>query len=332
MIYKAYTVNNKGQELHLQEIEAKPLEHMDCRIRVETCGICHSDIHMIDNNWKISKYPFVPGHEIVGRVVEIGKSVTHINLGDRVGVGWQSGACFSCDDCMAGNENLCDSNLGTIVGRDGGFAEHVKVDSRFAFKIPNSLESALASPLLCGGITVFSALKHAGMTYGGRIGVIGIGGLGHMAILFAKKLGNMVTAFTTSPDKAKFAESLGADEVVVKPGFKSKIKKKMNIIINTTHSDLDWSYYIHQLDSDGVLTFVGVPPTPMSLPVGSLLGKRKRVMASPIGGRKDIYEMLNLASEYKIHPIIEKYPISKINEAIQDVRENKVKYRAVLEL
>lgn len=331
MGFFSYSTQSKGSELVKIETNNRELTPFDCKIQVQTCGICHSDIHMIDNDWRISKFPLVAGHEIVGKIVELGSSVKHLKNGDRVGVGWQSGACMQCEDCVSGNENLCDTNEGTIVGRNGGFAEYVTVDSRFAFPIPDGLESAIASPLLCGGITVYSALKYAGMKYGGRIGVIGIGGLGHMAVLFAKKLGNRVTAFTTSEDKAEFAKELGADEVLVNPKSRDRVSKGLDIILNTTHNDLDWTYYTKQLGSDGTLSFVGVPPSSLNLSVGALLSKRKRIMASPIGGRKDIYEMLDLAADYRIFPVIEKFPIDRINEAIQKVRDNKIRYRAVLE-
>lgn len=260
----------------------------------------------------------------------MGSLVSHMKVGDRVGIGWQSGACMECKDCLRGNENLCSKNKGTIVGRHGGFGSHVQIDSRFCFKIPDELESAVASPLLCAGITVYSALRYAGMTSGQNIGIIGIGGLGHLAVQFAAKLGNRVTVFTTSPDKEKFALENGASEVVV--GTPKSTKNKLNIILNTTHNDLDWPRFLSLLDSDGTLTFVGVPPSTLSnVHVGMLLNKRLRIMGSPIGGRAMINEMLEIAAKHKIAPVIEKFPSSRANEAISKVRANKVRYRAVLE-
>lgn len=322
---------SKGNTLENFEYETSELGAHDCIIEVETCGICHSDIHMIDNDWRISKYPLVPGHEAVGRVIETGKHVSHLKKGDRVGVGWQAQACLECEDCLSGNENLCNQNIGTITGRHGGFASYLQVDSRFAFKIPNALESHIASPLLCAGITVYAALRYAGMSSGGHIGVIGIGGLGHLAVQFAQKLGNKVTVFTTSQDKAEYALSLGASEAIVNPEPKDKVKHKLNIILNTVPSDLNWNYYLEQLGSDGTLTFVGVPPKPIHLAIGALLGKRKRIMASPIGGRAMINEMLKVAAEHEVHPETEVFSWKDANLAITKVRENTIRYRAVLD-
>ncbi len=330
MKIQALAALNKQEELKDFSYESASLSENDCIVKVHTCGICHSDIHMIDNDWAIAKYPLVPGHEVVGVITEVGSLVSHMKVGDRVGIGWQSGACMECKDCLRGNENLCSKNKGTIVGRHGGFGSHVQIDSRFCFKIPDELESAVASPLLCAGITVYSALRYAGMTSGQNIGIIGIGGLGHLAVQFAAKLGNRVTVFTTSPDKEKFALENGASEVVV--GTPKSTKNKLNIILNTTHNDLDWPRFLSLLDSDGTLTFVGVPPSTLSnVHVGMLLNKRLRIMGSPIGGRAMINEMLEIAAKHKIAPVIEKFPSSRANEAISKVRANKVRYRAVLE-
>ncbi|MBK8399372.1 MAG: NAD(P)-dependent alcohol dehydrogenase [Leptospiraceae bacterium] len=327
----AIAANGKREQLSDFFYEANSNSPHDCIIKVQTCGICHSDIHMIDNDWRISKYPLVPGHEVVGIIEEVGSLVKHFKVGDRVGVGWQSGACLECKDCLNGNENLCSKSLSTIVGRHGGFGSHLQVDSRFCFKIPESMESAVASPLLCAGITVYSALRYAGMTSGKNIGIIGIGGLGHLAVQFAAKLGNRVTVFTTSSDKKEFALANGASEVVV-GSPKSNSIEKLNIILNTTHNDLDWPLFLSLLDSDGTLSFVGVPPNTLStIHVGMLLNKRLRIMGSPIGGRGMINEMLEIAAKFNISPVIEKFPSSNANEAISKVRANQVRYRAVLE-
>lgn len=331
MKIQALAAINKQEALTDFTYDTSTLSPHDCIVKVHTCGICHSDIHMIDNDWRTSKYPLVPGHEVVGVIEEVGSLVNHLQLGDRVGIGWQSSACLECSDCLRGNENLCSKNKGTIVGRHGGFGSHLQVDSRFCFKIPEELESAVASPLLCAGITVYAALLYAGMTSGQNIGIIGIGGLGHLAVQFAAKLGNRVTVFTSSPDKEEFALANGATEVVI-GSPKGKTKSRLNIILNTTHNDLDWPRFLSLLDSDGTLTFVGVPPSTLStVHVGMLLNKRLRIMGSPIGGRAMINEMLEIAAKYKIAPVIEKFPSSRANDAISKVRANQVRYRAVLE-
>lgn len=331
MKVSALAAKTKGASLENFEYEIEEHTSFDCLIEVETCGICHSDIHMIDNDWGITRYPLVPGHEIVGRVIDVGNEVKHLKIGDRVGVGWQASACLECEECLNGKENLCEKNIGVIVGRHGGFAKHVQVDSRFAFKIPDSIQAHMASPLMCAGITVYSALRYAGMTSGQHIGIIGVGGLGHLALQFARKMGNKVTVFTTSKDKAEFALNLGASEVVLNPNPKDNLKEKLNIILNTVPADLDWKYFINQLKADGTLTFVGVPPKPISLPIGMLLNQRKRIMASPIGGRAMIQEMLKVAAEHEIFPVTEVFNKEEANLAIEKVRKNTIRYRAVLD-
>ncbi|HEY9300981.1 MAG TPA: NAD(P)-dependent alcohol dehydrogenase [Phormidium sp.] len=323
-----------GEPLKDYNFDPGELQDYDCLIKVLACGICRSDIHMIDGDWGNSRYPLVPGHEVIGEVVELGSQVQHLKIGDRIGVGWQMSSCLQCPDCLKGNENLCDENQGLIVEGYGGFADYVKVDSRFAFHIPDGIESEAAGPLLCGGITVYSGLRYAGMSSGQEIGVIGIGGLGHLAVQFASKLGNSVTVFTTSQDKAEFAHQLGANHVVVVPKGKAPPPptRLLDIIISTVPQSLDWAAYIEYLNSDGTLTLVGVPDAPLTLPIFPLLNKRRRVMASPIGGRAMIVEMLSIADRFGIKPIIETFPLQQANEAMQKVRDNKVRYRAVLKV
>lgn len=323
-----------GEPLKDYSFDPGQLQDYDCLIKVLACGICHSDIHMIDNDWGNSRYPLVPGHEVIGEVVELGSQVKHLKIGDRIGVGWQMSSCLQCPDCLKGNENLCDENQGLIVSGYGGFADYVKLDSRFAFPIPQGIETEAAGPLLCGGITVYSGLRYAGMSSGQEIGVIGIGGLGHLAVQFASKLGNSVTVFTTSQDKAEFAHQLGANHVVVVPRGESPPPptRLLDIIISTVPQSLDWAAYIEYLNSDGTLTLVGVPDAPLTIPLFSLLSKRRRVMSSPIGGRGMILEMLSIADRFQIKPIIETFPLQQANEAMQKVRDNKVRYRAVLKV
>jgi uncharacterized zinc-type alcohol dehydrogenase-like protein len=320
------------QKLEPYNYEIESPQDFQCLIKVLACGICHSDIHIIDNDWDISEYPVVPGHEVIGEVVELGSQVNHLKVGDRVGVGWQASACLQCRDCLRGNENLCDQNQAVIVGRPGGFANYLLVDSRFAFLIPNGIETEVAGPLLCGGITVYSALRYAGMGSGQEIGIIGVGGLGHLAVQFASQLGNRVTVFTTSKDKADFATQLGASETIIvdKDAAPAAPSKPFNILLSTAPASLDWSAYIDFLDSDGTLTFVGVPDAPLNIPLFPLIIKRRRILGSPIGGRAMITEMLSVAEQFQIKPIVEVFPMEKVNEAIQKVRENTIRYRAVL--
>lgn len=326
----AMAASEPRSQLQSWSYQTQTVQPFDCIVKVLACGICHSDIHMIDNDWRISRYPLVPGHEIVGEVIETGSLAT-VKTGDRVGIGWQRSSCMRCDDCWRGNENLCEFSEGVITHGHGGYASHVQIDSRFCFPIPPEIPTEAAGPLLCGGATVYSALRLAGMGSGQRIGVIGIGGLGHMAVLFASRLGNDVTVFTTSPEKAEQAASLGAQEAVVcKPGERPKTRRKLDIIINTVPVGLDWKAYLNLLDSDGTLTFVGVPAEPASIPIDTLLGKRRRVTASVIAGRFVIRDMLRLAASHGVHPLIETFPLSEANRAVEKVRANAVRYRAVL--
>lgn len=331
MQVKAWAAMSVGSNLMPFEYELEIEGPYEVLVEVETCGICHSDIHMIDNDWGMSRYPLVPGHEVIGKVVAMGEAVEGLALGQRVGIGWQASACMTCPDCLAGNENLCDANKGLIVTGGGGFASHVKVDGRFAFPLPEGLPPE-ASPLLCGGVTVYSALRAAGMRSGQQIGVIGLGGLGHMAVLFASRLGNSVTVFTTTPAKAEQARQLGADVAVLLPrdGRAPKPNQRLHILLVTVSQSLDWQGFLEWLGSDGTLAIVGAVAKPLEIPLWALLRKRRRVMASPIGGRAIMIEMLDLAARLGIRPQVEAFPMKEVNSAIEKVRNNQIRYRAVL--
>jgi len=332
MKVNAWSAPAPGAALERFEYELGEVGDLEVVVEVSRCGICHSDIHMVDDDWQMTTYPLIPGHEVVGRVVERGRGVTHLDLGDRVGVGWQAAACMTCGDCLRGDENLCDDHRGLIVGGHGGFASALKVDSRFAFRLPDGIADDAGGPLLCGGVTVYSALRSAGMTSGQRVGVIGVGGLGHLAVLFASRLGNRVTVFTTSEDKAELAASLGAHEaVVVKTGeAPPRPKSGLDLLLNTVPAQLDWGAYLRWLGSDGTLVLVAGPGEPMPIAFWDLLGKRRRLMGSPIGGRAVMTEMLTLADRHGIAPIVEVSPLEEVNAALDRLRANAVRYRAVL--
>jgi alcohol/geraniol dehydrogenase (NADP+) len=332
MQINALAALEKGAPLQSFSFQAAPLKAFDCAIKVMACGICHSDIHMIHDDWDISRYPLVPGHEVIGEVVEVGSQVTHLKIGDRVGVGWQQGACMQCRDCLKGHQNLCDQAEGLIVSGYGGFADYMVVDSRFAFLLPEGISTESAGPILCGGVTVYAGLRNAGMGSGQEIGVIGIGGLGHLAVQFASRLGNRVTVFTTSADKAEFATQLGAHEaILVPPGGSPPLPvNKLNIIINTANQALDWLGYVNYLDSNGTFVFVGMPSEPLTIPVTPLTSKQRRIMGSEIGSPAMITEMLDVVEKFGIQPMVELFPLAQANEALQRVLDNKVRYRAVL--
>lgn len=329
---KSYAARLAKKSLEKFEHESKDLGPHDVRLQVTHCGICHSDIHLIDNDWGISQYPLVPGHEIIGIVLELGSSVKNLKIGLRVGVGWQSGACFECRDCLRGNENLCSQARATCVGNHGGFGEQVQVDSRFAFPIPESLESSRAASLLCGGITVYAPLRIFDVKPWMRVGVIGMGGLGHLAVQYAKVFGCEVSVFSHTADKKSEALKLGAHHFIlndVAAEFK-KHRGQYDFILSTVNVSLDWNAFVDCLNSDGKLCFVGIPPEPLTLEVGSLLAGRKSVCASPIGGRHLIQEMLEFSARHNIGAQTEIFEMSEVNAAITRVRENRVRYRAVL--
>ncbi len=321
-----------GETLKPWGYTAPPLGPHDCLVQVLATGICHSDIHMIDDDWDSSRYPLVPGHEVVGEIVERGSAVQHLQLNERVGIGWQASACLTCKDCLAGNENLCDQGQWLIQHGYGGFASHLVIDSRFCFPIPKNMSTEQAGPLLCAGTTVFAALRYAGMTKGQHVGIIGMGGLGHVAVQFAQKLGNRVTVFTTSKNKAEEAREMGAHQVILtKDGRPTEPpKERIQIMMSTISHQQDWDAYLEYLDSDGTLTFVGVPQDSVQISVGKLLDKRRRIMGSPIGGRALITDMLATADQVKVIPQIETFPLKEANRAIQRIRDNNIRYRAVL--
>jgi len=307
----------------------------ECRVKVTACGICHSDIHCVDDDWKASRYPLVPGHEVVGEIVEVGAQVEHLRVGERVGVSWQCASCGVCRDCLRANENLCDGNKALILDGYGGFADFVQLDARWVFPLPESIPTPLAGPLLCAGVTVYASLRDAGMGSGQRIGVIGIGGLGHLGVQFAAKLGNRVTAFTTSSDKANFARELGAHDAVILPRdgkFPSppKPEERLDILLVTATADLDWAGALEWLDSDGALSVASVPDHDLQIPVFALQNKRRRVTGSNVGSRHVILETLRIAAQYDVRPLVETFGFEQANEAMEKVRQNAVRYRAVL--
>jgi uncharacterized zinc-type alcohol dehydrogenase-like protein len=309
-------------ELGLQQVE----------IAITHCGICHSDIHLISNDWGISQYPFIPGHEVVGTVTAVGSEVRSLTVGQRVGLGWQSNSCGSCEWCTRGMENLCPESQGTCVHRHGGYADHVRANARFVIPIPEALSSEHTAPLLCGGITVYNPLRTHGINPSSRVGVVGIGGLGHLAIQFARVFGAEVTAFSTSTAKEEEARALGAQNFV--NTRESKAMKEMvgtqDFILSTINADQDWSVYIQALRPTGTLCFVGVPPSPVSVHAFPLISGQRSISGNPSGSPYRLREMLDVAARHGVKAHTEAFPMAKANEAIEKVKKNKVRYRAVL--
>jgi uncharacterized zinc-type alcohol dehydrogenase-like protein len=321
----------RGAPLEPWSYEAPELGANEVRVKVLSCGICRSDLHMVNDDWRLSRYPLVPGHEVVGTVEAAGSAVAGLLPGARVGIGWQSGACLDCQDCAEGADNLCAQSRGTIVHGRGGFADRIVVDARYAFPIPEAISTDEAGPLLCGGITVYAALRHAGMSSAQDVGVVGVGGLGHLAIQFASRLGNKVVAFTTSPEKAAGAEALGASEVaLLKDGKPPRLARPLDIILVTAPAGMQWGSFLGRLRRDGTLTFVASAGAPLGISADALMSGRKRVTGSLIGSRHEIREMLDVAARFGVRPRVEVFPLAQANEAMARVRENAVRHRAVL--
>jgi alcohol/geraniol dehydrogenase (NADP+) len=322
-----------GAELLRFHYEPGELAPHEVEIAITHCGICHSDLHLIANDWGVSQYPFIPGHEVIGTVEALGAEVKGFTPGQRVGLGWQSSSCGVCEWCIQGKENLCAQMEATCIHRHGGYAERVHASARFVVPIPDALESPSAAPLLCGGITVYSPLRDHGVNPSSRVGVIGIGGLGHIAIQFANTFGAEVTAFSTSPAKEEEAQALGAHHFVNMRETRAlrDVAGQFDLILSTVNADQDWSIFLQALRPTGTLAFVGVTPNPVTLgPIFPLIAQQKSVAGSPIGSPSRIREMLDVAARHGIKAQIEAFPMAKANEAIEKVKKNKVRYRAVL--
>ncbi|WP_260705368.1 NAD(P)-dependent alcohol dehydrogenase [Edaphobacter flagellatus] len=325
-------VHAAGAQLLPYKYDAGELKPNEVEIKISHCGVCHSDVHLIDNDWGVSKYPFIPGHEIIGTVIAMGSDVRDRTVGQRVGVGWQADSCGICEWCLQGDEHLCAQSQPTCVGRNGGFAEKVRVNSRFAIPVPDALDSENASPLLCGGITVYSPLRNHGVRPSSRVGVIGIGGLGHMGIQFARAFGAEVTAFSTTKDKEDEARQLGAHHFVNTrdTGALKKVAGGFDFLLSTVSADQDWASYINALRPKGTLCIVGVPPSGIQLQAFPLISGQRAVSGSPTGSPRDLHEMLNVAARHKVKAITERFAMSKANDAVARVKKNQVRYRAVL--
>ncbi|HBO97767.1 MAG TPA: alcohol dehydrogenase [Candidatus Omnitrophica bacterium] len=329
--YAAYGAKEKLRPFSYPE--PRRLGPMEVLIKISHCGICHSDIHLIDNDWQVSQYPLVPGHEIIGTVERTGARVRGLKSGERVGVGWQAGSCGHCEWCKRAEENLCPNDVATALGHYGGFAQKVVVDSRFAFPVPKALRPENAAPLLCGGVTVYSPLRRL-VKRGQKIGVVGIGGLGHLALQFARAMGYDVTAFSHSPDKEKEARRFGAHRFVgsTREDDLAKLTRFFDFILITSYVKLDWPAYLAMLRPNGRIIVVGAVNEPLEIPSGAIISGQKGVVASVIGSRRMIKDMLDFAARHHIGAQTEVFPLAQVNAALDKVRRNEARYRVVLEI
>src|SRR6266700_5766052 len=332
MNYQAWIAKAAKQPMVLETVDLGPLGTDDVEVAVEHCGLCHSDISVLNNEWGISQYPAILGHEVVGRVTAVGPNAKGLQVGQRVGVGWVSGSCMHCHQCMSGSHHLCPQAQATIIGHRGGFASHIRAHWAWAIPLPEKLNFADAGPLLCGGITVFAPLAMYAKP-SDRVGIIGIGGLGHMAVKFAAAYGCEVTAFTSSASKFDEAKSFGAHHVV-SSNDSAAIKKlagSFDLLISTVNVPLDWEAMIGSLAPNGRLHVVGAVLEPIPVAAFSLIMGQRSVSGSPGGSPVAIETMLDFASRHSIAPQTEHFPMSNINEAFARLESGKARYRIVLD-
>lgn len=315
-----------------QQIDVGPLGAEDVEVQVEHCGICHSDLSMLNNDWGVAQYPAVFGHEAAGRVVEVGSAAKGVRVGQRVGVGWNAGSCMHCRPCKSGSQHLCGQVQPTIVGHRGGFATRVRTHWAWAIPLPDDLPSADAGPLLCGGITVFNPLAmHAKPT--DRVGIVGIGGLGHMGVKFAAAFGCEVTAFTSSEKKFEEARGFGAHRLCATRDSNEvrKLAGSLDMLIVTTNVPLDWEAMLGTLAPNGRMHVVGAVLEPIPFQAFPLIMNQGTISASPTGSPTAIEKMLEFAARHKVAPTTEHYPMREINEAFHRLEEGKARYRIVLD-
>lgn len=332
LMIKAYAAFESGGKLQPFEYDPGPLGDHEVEIAIEYCGICHSDLSMLHNAWGITQYPFVPGHEIIGTIATKGAHVHNLSLGQRVGLGWHSGYCMTCHSCTSGDHNLCAQSESTIVGRHGGFADKVRANAASVVALPDSLNAQSAGPLFCGGITVFNPLLQFDVPPTAKVAVIGIGGLGHIALQFLRAWGCRVTAFTSSSDKKQEALAMGAHNVLDtgNPAELAAATSQFDLILTTVNVALDWNAYIATLRPKGRLHFLGVPLEPLDINVFPLISGQYSVSGSPVGSPASIETMLQFAAQHQIEPIIEIFHLDQANEALARLTSGHAKYRVVL--
>ncbi len=329
----AYAATEPGGALEPFEYEPGPLKADEVDIKVEHCGICHSDLSMLKNEWALTAFPFVPGHEVVGTIAARGESVTHLEVGQRVGLGWHAGYCQTCDECLEGHHNLCTTSRPTIVGRHGGFGDSVRAQAVSVAALPDELDPKEAGPLLCGGMAVYNPLVQLDISPNASVGVIGIGGLGHLALKFSRAWGCEVTAFTSSDSKADEALSPGAHRTV-NSRDKAAIKAaagSFDLILSTVNVPLDWNSYLGALKPRGRLHMLGAVTEPLNLDLIPMMFSQLSLSSSPVGSPATIRKMLRFAARHQINLVTEHFPMSKANDAMERLESGKARYRIVLD-
>ena len=328
-----YAARAVGQPLEPFTYEPPKLGEHNVQVSITHCGVCYTDIQGLDDHYGIVDFPFVPGHEIVGTVSAVGPEVSGLKAGDRVGIGWQGRSCMKCEYCQQGEEQLCRDldNCGTWKPY-GGFASSVVVDGRFAYPLPASMPSEVAAVLMCAGISVYTPLRRYAAEGLQKVGIIGVGGLGHLAIQFARALGYEVTAISSSPEKKEQALKFGADHFIIAQDQASmrKIRLSFDLLLYTSHGKSDWTSLLYSLKTNGRLAIVGFPDSPVMFDPLELVVHQFSITGSFIGSRAGMKEMLSFAQEQGIAPEVELMPMSQANDAIRRVRKNQARYRIVL--
>lgn len=329
----AWAAHAAGGRLEPYEYDPGPLGDEQVEIAIEHCGLCHSDLSMLDNEWGMTAYPFVPGHEGTGRVVALGSQALGLSVGQSVGIGWNAHSCMHCAQCIAGRHHLCLQVQGTITGRHGAFADRVRCHWVWAVPLPEALPAVESGPLLCGGITVYAPLELLGIRPTDRVGVVGIGGLGHMALKFCRAWGCEVTAFTSSASKEEEARAFGAHRVVSSRDTAAiqALAGTFDLILDTVNAPLDWNALLGALAPGGRLHVVGAVLEPIPVPAFALISGQKSVSGSPTGSRSSIDAMLGFAARHGIAPQTEHFPMNRVNEALDHLRAGKARYRIVLD-
>jgi D-arabinose 1-dehydrogenase-like Zn-dependent alcohol dehydrogenase len=332
MKIKAYAIKNKSGRAEPFFYE-RNFEKNDVLVRITHCSITRGDIQIIDNDWGDTKFPLVPGHEIIGVIERTGAEVVDLKNGDRVGIGYQQKACFECEFCKEGNEQFCAKQKVIAVDCYGGLAEHVVVDGRFVFKLPSELDSAKSTPLMSSGLTVYSGIVRAKLPENSIVGVLGIGGLGYLALQFLNKMGHKVSAFSHSPNKKDMIDELGAEYIDgSNPNDLARHNRRFDFIISTINADFDMDIYLKMLKPQGKICLVAQPLNKLTMNAGLLYDYAQRtIYGNYVGSRKDMTDMLAFSEKQKIKSIVDVMPFSKMNEAIEVVRRGEVPMRLVLE-
>jgi alcohol/geraniol dehydrogenase (NADP+) len=322
-----------GQPLKLATFDVGELGAEEVEVAVDYCGICHSDLSMINNEWGNARYPLIPGHEVVGRVTALGAQAKGLSVGQRVGIGWTAESCMHCRPCLSGDQNLCAQSVATIGGHHGGFADKLRAHWAWTIPLPEGIDLASAGPLLCGGITVLKPFLAYDIKPTARVGVVGIGGLGHMAVKFAAAWGCEVTAFTSTAAKADEARSFGAHNVVASRDSAAikAIAGSLDLLLVTVNVPMDWNALLNTLAPKGRMHVVGAVLEPIPVPAFALIVGQREVSGSPTGSPVDIARMLDFAARHDIRPQVEMFPMSQVNEALQHLADGKARYRIVLQ-